>query len=183
MPVNRNYNFQTHILLYEFDIFCNMYACVWQGRGGMVANCTWWRHEMETFSALLAICVGNSPVPGEVPAQRAVTRSFDVFFALRLNKRLSKQSWGWWFETPSRLLWRHHNDQDIVGGLLFFLWHGNTFCFTDPLCLTLIPRCGPLIFLWYYRQISNRSGTKSQNRECYSSGLAVVFAQSIDARC
>ena len=32
---------------------------------------------------------------------------FDVFFDLRLNKRLSKQWWGWWFETPSRPLWRH----------------------------------------------------------------------------
>ena len=64
---------------------------------------------METFSALLAICAGNSPVPGEFPAQRPVTRSFDVFFDLRLNKRLSKQSWGWWFETLSRPLWRHCN--------------------------------------------------------------------------
>ena len=64
---------------------------------------------METFSALLAICVGNSPVPGEFPAQRPVTRSFDVFFDLRLNKRLSKQSWGWWFETLSLPLWRHCN--------------------------------------------------------------------------
>ena len=44
---------------------------------------------METFSALLAICVGNSPVPGEFPSQRPVTRSFDVFFDLDLNKRLS----------------------------------------------------------------------------------------------
>ena len=61
---------------------------------------SWWRHPMETFSALLAICAGNSPVPGEFPAQRPVTRSFDVFFDLRLNKRLSIQSWGWWFETP-----------------------------------------------------------------------------------
>ena len=41
------------------------------------------------------------------PSQRPVTRSFGVFFYLRLNKRLSKQSWGWWFETPSRSLWRH----------------------------------------------------------------------------
>ena len=69
----------------------------------------WWRHEMETFSALLAICAGNSPVPGEFPTQRPVTRSFDVFFDLRLNKRLSKQSWGWWLVTPSRPLWRHRN--------------------------------------------------------------------------
>ena len=50
---------------------------------------------METFSVLLAICVGNSAVPGEFPAQRPVTRSFDVFFDLRPNKRLSKQSWDW----------------------------------------------------------------------------------------
>ena len=48
-------------------------------------------------------------VPGEFPAQRPVTRSFDVFFDLRLNKRLSKQSWGWWFETISRPLWGHCN--------------------------------------------------------------------------
>ena len=45
------------------------------------------------ISALLAICAGNSPVPGEFHAQRPVIRSFDVFFDLRLNKRLSKQSW------------------------------------------------------------------------------------------
>ena len=60
---------------------------------------SWWRHHMDIFSALQAICAGNSPVPGEFPAQRPVTRSFDVFFDLRLNKRLSKQSRGWWFET------------------------------------------------------------------------------------
>ena len=53
---------------------------------------TWWRHQMETFSALLAIRAGNSPVPGEFPTQRPVTRSFDVYFDLRPNKRLSKQS-------------------------------------------------------------------------------------------
>ena len=75
-----------------------------------VRHCkSWWRHQMETFSALLAICAGNSPVLGEFPAQRPLTRSFDVFFYLRLNKQLSKQSWGWWFETPSRTLWRHRN--------------------------------------------------------------------------
>ena len=55
----------------------------------------WWRHQMETFSALVAICAGNSPVTGEFPAQRPVTRSFDVFFDLRQNKRLSKQLGCW----------------------------------------------------------------------------------------
>ena len=64
----------------------------------------------ETFSALLAICAGNSPVPGEFPAQRPVTRSFDVFFDLCPNKWLSKQSLRWWFETPSDSLWRHCNE-------------------------------------------------------------------------
>ena len=46
---------------------------------------------MVAFSALVAICGGKSPVPGEIPAQRPVTQSFDVFFHLRLNKPLSKQ--------------------------------------------------------------------------------------------
>ena len=82
---------------------------------------TWWRHQMETFSALLAICAGNSPFIGEFPAQRSVTRSFDVLFDLRLNKRLSKQSWGWWFETLPRPLWRHSND--LASSPNTFLWH------------------------------------------------------------
>ena len=69
----------------------------------------WWRHQMETTSALLAICAGNSPVSGEFPAQRPVTQSFDVFFDLGLNNRLSKHWRGWWFETPSRPLWRQCN--------------------------------------------------------------------------
>ena len=65
---------------------------------------------METFSALLAICAGNSPAPGEFPTQRPVTRSFYVFFDLHPNKRLSKQWWGWWFEMQSRPLWRQCNE-------------------------------------------------------------------------
>ena len=69
---------------------------------------SWWLHQKEAFSTLLAIYAGNS-VTGEFPTQRPVTRSFDVFFDLRLNKRLSKQWWDWWFETPSRSLWRHCN--------------------------------------------------------------------------
>ena len=44
---------------------------------------------METFSVLLAICAGNSPVTSELSAQRPVTRGFDVFFDPRLNKQLS----------------------------------------------------------------------------------------------
>ena len=54
---------------------------------------------------------GKFTCPGEFPTQRPVTRSFDVFFDLCLNKRLSKQSSGWWFETLSRPLWRHRNEK------------------------------------------------------------------------
>ena len=46
---------------------------------------------------ILAICAGNSQVSGEFLTQRPVTRSFDVFFDLRMNKPLSKPWWGWWF--------------------------------------------------------------------------------------
>ena len=74
------------------------------------AKCPWWRHQVETFSALLAICAENSPVPCEFPAQRQVTRNFDVSFDVRPNKRLRKQSWSWWFGTLSRSLWRHRNE-------------------------------------------------------------------------
>ena len=92
---------------------------------------TWWLHQMATFSALLALCAGNSPVTGEFPTQRPVTRSFDVFFDLRLNKRLSKQSWGWWFETPSRSLWRHCN-------LYFKKWR------YFPFDIRLLPETNPI---------------------------------------
>ena len=56
---------------------------------------------------------GEFTGPGEFPTQRPVTRSFEVSFDLHLNERLSKQSWGWWFETLSRPLWHHCNDSKI----------------------------------------------------------------------
>ena len=56
---------------------------------------------------------GNSPVTGEFPSQRPVTRSSDVFFDPCLNKRLSKQSRRRWFVMPSHPLWGHCNDTYI----------------------------------------------------------------------
>ena len=102
---------------------------------------SWWRHHMETFSALLAIWAGNSPVTGEFPAQRPVSRSFGVFFDLPLNKRLSKQSWGWWFETLSRPLWRHSNDGIITWIILInWNWWYNRYKFTQR----------KLVFIFHY---------------------------------
>ena len=77
---------------------------------------SWWRHQMEAFSALLAFCGGNSPVNGEFQAQRPVTQSFDVFFDLGLYQQLSKQWKLWLFETPWRSLWHHCNVPEVLSG-------------------------------------------------------------------
>ena len=77
---------------------------------------------METFFALLAICVGDSTVTGEFLAQRPVTQSFDVSFDLRSNERLRKQLWSWWCETLSRSLWRHRNDFNYISQLRVEQW-------------------------------------------------------------
>ena len=109
-----------------FELCMDSVKFLLEARGASIlcGRYSWWRHQMETFSALLAIYAGNKPVPGDFPTQRPVTRSFDVFFNVRLNKRLSKQSWGWWFETLSPPLWRHcnvfcDNLQTHLGALLF----------------------------------------------------------------
>ena len=70
-------------------------------------NITWWRHQMETLSALLAICVGNSPITGEFPGQRPVTRSFDIFFiCTRIN--------GWVNNREAGDLRNHHAHYDVT---------------------------------------------------------------------
>ena len=69
-----------------------------------------WKH----FPRYWPFVRGNSPIPGEFPAHRPVTRSFDFLFDLRLHKWLSKQSWGWWFETLSWSLWCHCNADKVI---------------------------------------------------------------------
>ena len=77
---------------------------------------------METYSALLAICAGNLPVTGKFPAQRPVTRSFDVFFDLRLITRLSNNR-----EVPD--LRRHRIYYDVI----VMLWQESLgHVHTDP---------------------------------------------------
>ena len=61
---------------------------------------TWWSHQMEWFSALLALCAENSPVAGEFPSQRTVTRSFGVFFCASAN--------GWVYNRDAGDLRRNH---------------------------------------------------------------------------
>ena len=77
----------------DVDSVVEAIKTIWtQENSDITGEEAWWRHQMETFSALLALCMGNSPVTGEFPSQRPVTQSCDVLFDLRLNKRLSKQS-------------------------------------------------------------------------------------------
>ena len=67
---------------------------------------------METFSTLLAICAGSSPVHGEFPAQRPVTRSFDIFLDLRPNKRARIN--GWVNNREAGDLRRHRVHYDVI---------------------------------------------------------------------
>ena len=98
---------------------------------GIRFTMAWWCNQMETFSVLLALCVGNSPVTCEFLSRRPVTQSFDVFLDLRLNKRLSKQSWIWWFETPSCSLWRHCNGVTVSRAYIHAIANANkTLAFT-----------------------------------------------------
>ena len=89
--------FSWHLIFADAEnIPHSVMQCVFEIRGRHCINDaetssdSLWRHQMETFSALLAICAVNSTVSGEFPTQRPVTWSFDVFFDLRLNERLSK---------------------------------------------------------------------------------------------
>ena len=74
----------------HFEMVSNLQSVIlhWWTKGLMMTSSN------GNISALLALCAGNSPVTDEFPAQMPVMRSFNVFFDLRLNKRLSKQWWG-----------------------------------------------------------------------------------------
>ena len=112
---NRNSNIFIEENAFE-NVVCKMSAilcrcqCV-NSRDFMTINTRWLMMTSSNgniFRVTGHLC-GEFTVSGEFPTQRPVTRSFDVYFDLRPNKRLSKQSLGWWFETLSPPLWRHRN--------------------------------------------------------------------------
>ena len=98
---------------------------------------SWWSHQMETFCRVSGHLCGEFIVHRWIPAQRPVTWSFGVFFDLSLNKRLSKQSWGWLFKTPSRPLWRHCN---VISEVLWYSPASN-FTHERPMYVNLT-HCG-----------------------------------------
>ena len=77
---------------FHFNMSSAILPQFYSSRGWVKGNSSWWRHQMVTFSALLALCAGNSPVAGEFPAQRPVTRSFNVIFELRLRKGYNREA-------------------------------------------------------------------------------------------
>ena len=85
-------------------LFCSSYESYFSATFHMMTS-----SNGNIFRVTGPLC-GEFTGPGEFPTQRPVTRSFDVFLDLRLNKRLSKQPRGWWFKTQSWSLWRHCNE-------------------------------------------------------------------------
>ena len=136
--------------MYKCSIKLGIRACTYCHPRNVIF--TWWRHQMEIFSALLALSAGNSPMTGEFPSQRPATRSFDVFFDPRLNKQLSKQSWGWWFETPSCSLWCHCN-------VRYNLW----IAFYDTKCE--LHHCNGVLHHWWL--VSIGSGKTRQDKPLF----------------
>ena len=94
-------------LLHEYQ-YTYQYEYWLMGKGMSTStSLTWWRHQMETLPALLAICAGNSLVSGEFPAQRPVTRSFDVFF-------ICVRIYGWVNNGEAGDLSRHRVHYDVT---------------------------------------------------------------------
>ena len=110
-------------LLSRWLIFKSLWpsAFTWIHRSGMMTS-----SNGNIFRVTGPLC-GEFIGPGEFPPQKPVTRSFDVFLDLRLNKRLSKQWWGWWFETSSWSSLRQCNGSTIVQAMLCCLTATNYY--------------------------------------------------------
>ena len=147
----------THPVLHMLQQYVNCDFC----------TSSWWRHQMETFSALLAICAGNSPVPGEFPTQRPVTRSIDVNLDLRLNKPYSKQSWGWWSKTLSRLSWRHCNENDLCPfqnyQLLSLVYHTGSYIISSTK--------DSFVYIWHLKKVIFELVAQCTRPSCISKTL------------
>ena len=91
-------------------------AIIWQTLYQSSDTTSWWRLQMETFSAFRALCEEKPPVTDGFPSQRAVTRCFWwVFFICAWTNGFSKQSRRKWFEMPSSSLWCHFNVYASIG--------------------------------------------------------------------
>ena len=139
------------------------------------------RHHMMTSSNVNIFRVtghlcGEFTGPGEFPTQRPVTRSFGVFFDLRLNKWLSKQPWGWWFETPSWSLWRQCNEFGLVVSKIF---ESSEFCYYDY----SVSKCSDFCYLLLSKSSYTRYPSIIKIVEISIIFLCQNFQSSITFRC
>ena len=146
---------------------CSYGQCAWlhiHSAGGKVT--AWWRHQMETFSALLALCVGNSPVPVNSP-HKGRWRGALMFSLICFNKQLGKKPWGWWFETPSWSLWRHYNVETVQSFMPSLRSPSDLIlvssCIDDDAGIWALWRLQPSVtrlFVQQHVQINNKLNTK-----------------------
>ena len=116
-----------HRKMRDYLVICCVVFCI--GSGGCYPHLMMTSSIGNNIFRVTGHLCGEFIGPGEFPAQRPVTRSFDVFFDLRLNKWLSKQSWGWWFEMLPCPLWCHCN----VSGSLQWYWDSHHHVSEHPL--------------------------------------------------
>ena len=124
---------------------------------------SWWRFQMESFSALLTVCEGNPLVTDGFSSQTPVTWSFDIFFDLRLNKRFSKRSRRRWFETPLRSLWCHCN-----------VWPPRIIC-TARTQINKIP--------WLLSKLSIHHKRRPQKKSFSASYILIISLLFLQAKC
>ena len=111
----------------------------WRKTSGIDGNCTYGLKSKVSYaiipSGLFMMTSSNGKVfrvtghlcgeftgPRWIPHTKASDAELWCFLDLRLNKRLSKQWWSWWFETLSRQLWRHRNDYCCLLALGLYCW-------------------------------------------------------------
>ena len=124
-----------------------------------------WKH-FPRYWPFVQLALWNSPVTGEFPPQRPQTRSFDVSLICVLNKLLSEQSWGWWFETPSHL-WRHCN---VRGHLA-------------PMTHTLLINTGFIVNFSYHASFCTRTNVECQYISFNVQGVFWLFIVSSSFVC
>ena len=107
---------ETEKLVFSISIGCLPTQChsIWHMKQDHINHIQYLLHDFYA-ATVNYISLGDSDkrhnhIEDLFPTQRPATRSFDVFIDLRLNTRLSKQSWDWWFGTPLCSLWRHCNE-------------------------------------------------------------------------
>ena len=131
-----------------------VHICIWVGHRASVDMMT--SSNGNIFRVTGPLCREFTGL-GEFPAQRPVTRSFDVFFHLRLNKRLSKLPQGWWFETPPLSLWHQCNEIHSKNKVVKWTTLG-----LSNWCQKRTPQSRPKLVIWMSRRMTTLMSSQKQ---------------------